>query len=1066
MQNQSITLTTREVPRRRTSMSAMQMYLNQHRVKRKQTHGAKMPFTHTSISRPHGTYNLPQEEEDHQKFFDLYYQHVFEQKLPSYLVEGILDGVEFTPVRIDLDFRMYQDTSVPLRIYDLDGEVVAFCQEYMKVMEEYFHDLEDEERLCVIMEKPEASFATQTVRRNGQQHKIIKTNSQGEKFIKDGVHIMFPNLYHKKFLQLKFRELVCKNFADKFQKFKYENAITDIVDEAVISKNGWQLYGSKKSPDSLTYKATKFLKVFPTRIEELSLEDLSEEFVEDYLEKNYDNPDAVSVDERFLLQNRYLVELLSVRNKDDCVGTAINIEKDEEVLELEKKHNDIVRINKECLNRGSNDVSPTDISDNEFHLLFGEKMEKIEATDRLDEHGNVRIVKHDGYLGCLSMKRVKNYHDWIRVGWALYNISNTRKYKGSANAELRGKPEMLYRWFKWSTRPGSGYEHMWPHCIGEYEKYWDQFRPGKLGIGSLKMWAKNDALEKHRREGKHPHDLTDYEIVRGYDLRTFLLNCVKDQDITELPVALVLKKLYGDIFVYEQVNKSGEWYYFNEKKHRWIRDASGLTFKNKFHQAATHFSTLAKKMRDENGEFGNEKTSTGLRLQQISTKLGSTRFVNSLLNMCQHHFFNESGEKFVEKLDSNRSLIGFENGVFDLDENQFRPGRPDDYISKSVGYDYKELVPNSKIEKDIRKFFSQILPNQAVREYNYDFMAQLVSGNTNTEKFHIWAGCGGNGKSKIIELLNEILGEYSVNCNVTMLTGDRPGSAQANPELAKCKGARLVVMQEPDQKTAKTGLNVGFMKELTGGDRISTRQLYSETFQFYPQFKLIYCCNVKPKLPPDDGGTWRRIVLVRFNSRFVEESTARGAYEEREDENGDITLEWVPEPIDHPEYPIDEQLKNSFPKWKQTFMSMMIQRFLENKKNGKPLKQPNEVLEYTLQYKAEQDSFIEFFTDCIVDAKTILPPDYEEDGVEYNFETCPVKTVDEINQRYRIHYKQTMGHQKDQKKKSELKKYLEGRLGPEDEERLPNGRKRKGYRVYFINDMDEQDDDGSNLDFT
>ena len=61
------------------------------------------------------------------------------------------------------------------------------------------------------------------------------------------------------------------------------------------------------------------------------------------------------------------------------------------------------------------------------------------------------------------------------------------------------------------------------------------------------------------------------------------------------------------------------------------------------------------------------------------------------------------------------------------------------------------------------------------------------------------------------------------------------------------------------------------MKELTGGDPIQARGLYSESEIFEPQFKLVVCTNNLFDIDSNDDGTWRRIRKCTFPSKFVDE---------------------------------------------------------------------------------------------------------------------------------------------------------------------------------------------------
>ncbi len=131
---------------------------------------------------------------------------------------------------------------------------------------------------------------------------------------------------------------------------------------------------------------------------------------------------------------------------------------------------------------------------------------------------------------------------------------------------------------------------------------------------------------------------------------------------------------------------------------------------------------------------------------------------------------------------------------------------------------------------------------------------------------HIWTGVGGNGKSKLLELIEFALGDYSCKMSHTVLTRKQGNSSNASPDIEQTKGKRLASIQETEQDDI---INVGRMKELSGGDKIYARGLFKDPIQFKPQFKMILLCNELPKINADDNGTWRRIRVVKFVSSLL-----------------------------------------------------------------------------------------------------------------------------------------------------------------------------------------------------
>ena len=185
-----------------------------------------------------------------------------------------------------------------------------------------------------------------------------------------------------------------------------------------------------------------------------------------------------------------------------------------------------------------------------------------------------------------------------------------------------------------------------------------------------------------------------------------------------------------------------------------------------------------------------------------------------------------------------------------------------------------------------------------------------------------------NGKSKILELIQKMMGEYYCIMPIALLTQKRAASNSAQAELERTRGRRFAIMQEPSEGEK---INIGLMKELSGGDRIQCRGLYKEPIEFKPQFKMIMTCNELPEVPSDDGGTWRRIRVVDFSSKFKED----------------------PDPNNPKEFKMDTELADKFERWADMFMAMIIENHKHTDLRNIP--EPMEVRIATESYKKNND---------------------------------------------------------------------------------------------------------------
>lgn len=403
---------------------------------------------------------------------------------------------------------------------------------------------------------------------------------------------------------------------------------------------------------------------------------------------------------------------------------------------------------------------------------------------------------------------------------------------------------------------------------------------------------------------------------------------------TSYDFAVLLQSMYEKNFVCASI-KHKSWYEF--KDHRWIENDSAATLYSKI---STELIEEYKKIYESviEQETDQEQKISIMKLYASTIKkLKSTSFKKSIIEECQFLFYDK---EFLNNLDENRNLICFNNGIYDLEKMIFRDGLPQDYISLCTNTDYKEYDSNDENIKSLNKYFEQVHPNENIRNYVLNLLSSYLSGHIADEKFIIWTGTGANSKSKLVELFSLCLGDYSGTLPISLLTQKRSKSGQATPEIAMSKGRRFMVFQEPESDSV---IKVGLMKELTGGDTISARQLFKEPIEFKPQFKLLLTCNILPHIPANDGGTWRRLRVVEFKSKFCHN------------------------PKKENEFLIDYNLSNNFEIWKQSLMSLLIQKYKHYKRHG--LEEPREVTKYTESYKASSDVYYEFIKESLKEDK-------------------------------------------------------------------------------------------------
>ena len=550
-------------------------------------------------------------------------------------------------------------------------------------------------------------------------------------------------------------------------------------------------------------------------------------------------------------------------------------------------------------------------------VLPKSELQKAEQVKRVYENMTVsqtlEIVKK--LMPMLRHSRADNYNEWIEIGWILYNLGE-------------GCQEALDLWIDFSklTTKDNFSE---AECVYR----WAKMNACNYSIGSLKFYAKTDNPEMYNQYQKEEQQkLIMDSLVGGH--------------------ADIAKQLYdkhSNTFVCASIDRN-IWYEF--RGHRWVKVECGITLRSKIateiipSYIEIHNGVVGKfygNLTDEASKGRVAMDVNSKKMERILCSLKTANFKDSILKECKELFYKED---FIQQLDTNSYIIGFNNGVLDLKTKEFRNGRPEDYITMTTGYDYKDFEEDDSEVIEVKDFLVKIFPNPLLRQHFMEYAAEILRAGNFSKTFYVMTGAGDNGKSVLIELLEKVLGEYMETLSPGLITGKETSSSNATADLELTRGKRYIVLPEPSGTDV---INPGILKRLTGNDRFYSRGLFKEGHSMVAMFKLALICNKLPRITLDGSeAVWNRVRVLPFESRFPKY-------------NHEVPLTFE-EQLKQKVFYRDNDLSNKLPFMKQAMMWLMFQTYKYITKYGKG-KEPDIVTSATNSYKETNDIYLQFINE-------------------------------------------------------------------------------------------------------
>jgi putative DNA primase/helicase len=287
---------------------------------------------------------------------------------------------------------------------------------------------------------------------------------------------------------------------------------------------------------------------------------------------------------------------------------------------------------------------------------------------------------------------------------------------------------------------------------------------------------------------------------------------------------------------------------------------------------------------------------------------------------------DERVEVDPDAFDADPWLLTVENGTLELRTGKLRDHDPADLITKLAPVRYD---PHARAER-FERFLSEIFERDAdLIGFVQRFAGYSLTGSTEERVVAMLHGSGKNGKTTLIELLRHVLGDYAKSTDVETILAKRYSGV--GNDVAALKGARFVSTSEIDKGR---DLAESKIKQLTGSDTVTARFLFSEPFDFRPEFKLWISTNNRPNIKGMDNAIWDRLRLIPFGVRF---------------EGDDL----------------DKELPAKLHAESAGVLAWMVRGCLEWQQDG--LGSAASVEAATLDYRADMDTYAAFIEECCIE---------------------------------------------------------------------------------------------------
>lgn len=253
----------------------------------------------------------------------------------------------------------------------------------------------------------------------------------------------------------------------------------------------------------------------------------------------------------------------------------------------------------------------------------------------------------------------------------------------------------------------------------------------------------------------------------------------------------------------------------------------------------------------------------GIKIKAVISALIPERYITFRVLSAVYNLLIEQQElqKTMEELNAYPPWwINFQNGMFDVREMKLHKHKPE-YLSINQ-------IPH-KLDMEIRKnmeeagkttiqFLNDAMPDRTDQITLWQYIGYSMTRDTRFQRFMIIRGIGGTGKSKVINLLQDIVG--AANCSGISL--------QALNERFYPSMLQGMLLNACADISSDALMQVDNIKKATGEDVMICERKGRDPVPFRSYAKLIFSTNKIPlNLDEKSNAFYRRLLILEMNNK-------------------------------------------------------------------------------------------------------------------------------------------------------------------------------------------------------